>query len=281
MNEQPIITSNGGGDSASVSIAENTSVVTKVVATDPDAGTTFSYSLSGGADQAKFQINASTGALSFITVPNFEVPSDADGNNTYIVQVRASDGNLSDIQTIAVNIADVVDRVQPADFNGNGTDDILWFNGDGRVAGWLVGGGQVTSVAPIGSAPTGWRFPGSGDINGNGTDDLLWLHDDGRVASWLINNGQVASATNIGSAPAGWHLAGISDVNGDAREDILWLNQDGRVASWLLNGNQVLVATTIGSAPAGWHFTGTGDVNGDHRDDISGCTTMAGLRLGY
>ena len=37
---------------------------------------TLTYSLSGGADQAKFSINASTGALSFVAAPNFEVPTD-------------------------------------------------------------------------------------------------------------------------------------------------------------------------------------------------------------
>jgi hypothetical protein len=38
------------GDTAAVSIPENTSAVTTVTATDPDAGQTLSYSISGGAD---------------------------------------------------------------------------------------------------------------------------------------------------------------------------------------------------------------------------------------
>ena len=47
----------------------------------PDAGATQTYSIVGGADAAKFTINASTGALSFVTAPNFEAPTDAGGNN--------------------------------------------------------------------------------------------------------------------------------------------------------------------------------------------------------
>jgi hypothetical protein len=35
VNEPPAITSNGGGDSASVSVRENTTAVTTVTATDP------------------------------------------------------------------------------------------------------------------------------------------------------------------------------------------------------------------------------------------------------
>src|SRR5207244_1555057 len=62
----PVITSNGGGATASISIAENTTAVTTVTATDADAGTTLAYSIVGGADAAKFTIDASTGALSFV-----------------------------------------------------------------------------------------------------------------------------------------------------------------------------------------------------------------------
>src|SRR5262249_13745467 len=51
----PVITSNGGGATASVSVAENSTAVTTVTATDAD-GTlnALTYSISGGADAAKF-----------------------------------------------------------------------------------------------------------------------------------------------------------------------------------------------------------------------------------
>src|SRR5207248_1874838 len=80
-NKAPTITSNGGGATAAVSIAENTTAVTTVAATDPDAGQTLGYSITGGADAALFTINPTTGALSFITAPDFEAPADAGANN--------------------------------------------------------------------------------------------------------------------------------------------------------------------------------------------------------
>ena len=61
----------------------------------------------GWRDQGRFTINAATGALSFIAAPDFEAPGDADGNNSYIVQVRATDGTLFDTQTITVTVTDV------------------------------------------------------------------------------------------------------------------------------------------------------------------------------
>ena len=113
-----MITSNGGGNTAAVSIAENTTAVTTVTATDPDVGQTLSYSIIGGADASKFTIGSSTGALSFVTAPNFELPTDAGGNNVYDVIVQASDGHGGiDTQAIAVTVTDV-NEAPPANIVG-------------------------------------------------------------------------------------------------------------------------------------------------------------------
>ena len=67
-----------------------------------------SYSLTGGADQAVFTIDAATGELTFNTAPDVETPTDADGNNVYEVQVTADDGNGgTDVQLISVTVTDI------------------------------------------------------------------------------------------------------------------------------------------------------------------------------
>ena len=110
-NSAPIITSNGGGDTAAVSIAENTTAIPTVTASDPDVVQTLSYSIIGGADASKFIIGATTGALSFVTAPNFELPTDAGGNNVYDLIVQASDDNGGiDTQAIAVMVTDVFEN---------------------------------------------------------------------------------------------------------------------------------------------------------------------------
>ena len=91
----PVITSNGGGPLASLVIFENTVAVTTVTATDADATDVITYSITGGADAAKFTIHPTTGALQFILPPDFEAPGDADANNQYVVIVQASDGVAS------------------------------------------------------------------------------------------------------------------------------------------------------------------------------------------
>ena len=105
-NSAPVIDSNGAGATAAVTVNENTTAVTTVHATDPE-GNAVSYSLAGGADAALFQIDASTGALSFKAAPNAEARSDAGADGVYDVVVQASDGTLTDTQAIAVTVADV------------------------------------------------------------------------------------------------------------------------------------------------------------------------------
>ncbi|WP_435184020.1 Ig-like domain-containing protein [Cylindrospermopsis raciborskii G7] len=102
VNQAPTITS-----PATTNFAENgTGTAYTVLATDPDAGTTLTYSLLG-TDAARFNINSSTGAVTFKTAPNFEVPGDGGGNNIYDITVSASDGSLSASQAVAITVTNV------------------------------------------------------------------------------------------------------------------------------------------------------------------------------
>ena len=111
VNEPPTITSNGGGPTANIPVAENTTAVTTVTATDPEnAFGVPKFTITGGADAALFTINAATGALTFITAPNFEVPTDANTDNMYLVQVTVTDaGGLTDVQDITVPVTNAND----------------------------------------------------------------------------------------------------------------------------------------------------------------------------
>src|SRR5262245_18966592 len=105
-NAPPVITSLGGGATASVSINENLTNVTTVTATDANADP-ITYSIVGGADAADFAINAALGALTFLSAPDFEAPQSAANSNVYDVIVQASDGLLFDTQEIAVTVLNV------------------------------------------------------------------------------------------------------------------------------------------------------------------------------
>lgn len=176
-NSAPVITSNGGGSTASISIAENTTAVTTVVATDADLDT-LTYSIIGGADQAKFTINSSTGALAFATGPNFESPTDADSNNQYIVQVQVSDGTATDTQTITITITDAVEGAGSVTFNtrtvNNASASALpatafW------TAGWPVKQGDVPSGNILTATLGGTSVPCQAmAIRTHGDGSLAW-----------------------------------------------------------------------------------------------------------
>ncbi|KQM71710.1 VWA domain-containing protein [Sphingomonas sp. Leaf20] len=106
-NRVPVISSNGGGDNATASVVEGGIAVTVVNAVDPDTGAIVSYAIDGGADAGRFVLDPVTGALAFVTAPDFEVAGDANGDNVYEVIVSASDGLTADVQALAITVTDV------------------------------------------------------------------------------------------------------------------------------------------------------------------------------
>ena len=118
VNDSPVITSSGNS-----SIPENTTTVMTVTVTDIDLPSDIiTFSITGGADQTKFSINSSSGALTFNTSRDFEIPTDFDVNNVYEVQVTADDGNGgSDVQLILVTLNDVNE-------NPSTSNDLASFN---------------------------------------------------------------------------------------------------------------------------------------------------------
>ena len=132
----PVIGSNGGGATAGVSVAENTTAVTVVAATDAD-NDKLTYSIVGGNDSGLFTIDASTGALKFKSAPDFEAPQDIGDitpNNVYDVIVKVSDGLNSDSQAIAVTVTNVDDGLAPK-ITSNGAGDTAMVNvAEGKTA---------------------------------------------------------------------------------------------------------------------------------------------------
>jgi len=66
------------------------------------------YSLAAGMDSAWFDINASTGALRFSSVPDFETPRDAGRDNVYDLNVVASAAGQTVTQSLAILVDDLL-----------------------------------------------------------------------------------------------------------------------------------------------------------------------------
>lgn len=105
LNQAPFFSS-----AAAVDFTENgTGVAYVATANDPN-GDTLSFSLPAGVgDNERFTIVSSSGAVSFLSAPDFERPTDQDANNVYDIVIRASDGRAGLArQSVSITVTDVV-----------------------------------------------------------------------------------------------------------------------------------------------------------------------------
>ena len=102
-NAAPIFQSDGN-----LSISENQTIVYEFNATDPD-GNSLVYSILYGDDANAFDLNATSGILSFIIPPDYENPGD---NNDNIYEATIQVSNLSNIPTYT-HVTDVHENAAP------------------------------------------------------------------------------------------------------------------------------------------------------------------------
>ena len=94
-----------GAANSATTVIEGTTVAAQFTANVP-----LTWSLGGGTDLAAFQIDPSTGALTFVTAPDFEAPSDSDGDNVYVVIVQGTDVNgVTTSQTVTIMVSNLID----------------------------------------------------------------------------------------------------------------------------------------------------------------------------
>jgi Ca2+-binding RTX toxin-like protein len=188
----PVITS-----LATASVSENQTAAYDANATDADTvGGPITYSIAGGADQALFSIDSSTGVVTFNSAPNFEAPGDSGGNNVYDIVVEAKDaGGNSDTQAVAITVTDVNDNVPvftssaTATVDENQTAVLTATTSDADTVGTIpatfsiTGGADATKFAITSagvltfiSAPD---FEAKADAGGNNVYDVQITANDG------------------------------------------------------------------------------------------------------
>ena len=115
-------------DPGAITLLEGGTAVATVAGTDSESDS-LTFALSSGEDENLFRMSSS-GELSFITPPDFEMPSDAGGDNVYKVTVQVSDGALLDTQALTITITDAFEgRVVDAPIKG--AEVFIDLNGDG------------------------------------------------------------------------------------------------------------------------------------------------------
>ncbi len=224
----PVIISNGGGVTANVSVAENTiAILTTVMATDADLpGDTLTYSISGGADAAKFTINnPASGDLKFLAAPDFENPSDADHNNVYLVVVSATDSNGNvDSQALSVTVTDVQTTLS--------INDVTQLEGNSGASNFTFTVTLGSAVSPFSvryGTQNGTATVANNDYVGTAPGTLrIGAFDGSRGGTFSLSDGVNAAGVKslIQSTFSGATITGTSTLTPAflSTVDVVWLN---------------------------------------------------------
>ena len=223
QNDAPVIISDGGGATAAINVLETVDTVTTVMATDAD-GDTPTFTITGGVDASDFTITG--GVLQFVITPDFELPVDDNGDNVYLVQVTASDGNGGfDIQDLTITVIDVISTLTVTTTTDNNDSGII----DGDVTHtteWLNAhkgtDGEVSLREAIIAAN---NTTGTDTVTfGLSTTDARYFHyaDDG-VASQVTLGNAVHSPGLVDAdfLTKGWYSFDITTALPDITDSII------------------------------------------------------------
>ncbi|WP_439590213.1 cadherin domain-containing protein, partial [Hydrogenophaga sp.] len=289
LNSPPVFTSG-----TAVNFLENrTGTVYTATATDAD-GDALVYSLAG-TDAALFDIDASTGVVTFKNPPSYGAPADAGANNVYDITITVSDGiNSSAPHAVQISVRPALTAINLSDIAaGNG--------------GFVINGQAMFELS-------GYSVASAGDVNGDGLDDLIvgafnsepaggpvagrsyvvfgkadnLAVDLSAVANGIggfVINGQMAGDQS------GYSVASAGDVNGDGLADLIVgapYNEStqgaGAGRSYVIFGKADGTAIDLADVAAGnggfaidgqatddnsgYSVASAGDVNGDGLDDL-------------
>jgi len=284
--DSPTITS-----AATASVSENISTSTTVytvIATDPDANTTFIYSICGGDDSALFTIDASNGIVRFNGSPNFDAPTDANGDNVYNIIVAVSDGANIATKAVAISVTNANDS---ASITGTSVGSITESDVAQSVSGSLrvsdEDAGEAFFVPQTDASGNNEYGSFSIDASGNWSytmnsannqfvagqtyaDSITVVSVDGTATQVITvtmtgtNDAAVISGTSVGSIS---ETNAAQSVSGSLRVSDADAGQSSFVAQTNVSGNNCYGSFSINASGA-WSYT----MSTAHNEFVAGQT---------
>jgi hypothetical protein len=247
-------------------VVENSAAVLALFATDGDQPIqTVTFAIHGGEDHSFFQISGGN-QLEFISAPDFETPLDAGADNTYVVDVVASDGQgLTTIQTVTVTVANQasITGVVFVDVNQDGEYDANEPGIDGVQIELQDGSGTVLATTSTSSGgwylfedlePQDYRLH---EIQPTGVDDGPEIL--GNLAGTIpANDTMQLTLARIDATDYAFAELGQSLASGDTATIGFWQNKHGQA---LINSG--------GQNLADWLSTNFSNVFGNEFDNVS------------
>ena len=230
-----------------------------------DSGETVGYYLDR-ANEAHGFVASASGQLTLISDPN------ASAAGTEVSGI-ANDGEIVGWYTGADGhshgfVGTANTHAAPADFNGDGKSDILWYNTNGDTYLWNSTSSGGFTGQDFGVVNTSWQITETGHFSADGLSDILWRNTNGDTYLWNSTGSGGFTGEDIGVVNTSWQIAGVGDFSGDGRSDILWRNANGDTYLWNSNGSGGFTGQDIGVVDPSWKIAAVGDFNGDGKSDI-------------
>jgi plastocyanin len=211
-------------------------------------GNSLTYSVSGN-DGSKMTVTTS-GVVSFISAPDFEIPGDANGDNIYSFNVSVSDGNLSTAEgftiTVTNDTSDDVDTFAAWDGVLVKNDTYKPYDKHATSYNLIIGGlpdvtdGFVTNVANIAN-----KMLAENDATNSVNRNLL-----------LNNFTQYKAFQRVGSTSLSSYDPALNNDNYDGWDNI---NDNYSVVDFIWEATSKSVASTIAVTVAA-NNAGSGNV---------------------
>ncbi len=175
LNVSPRLLNNLTAGIVQENVIENNRTILTFIGEDED-GDTITFSLQEEGDFQLFDLNTTSGLLSFKIAPDFELPTDADADNVYDIFVTLSDGNITTSPaSVRIFVLDHAEHTWDyAENLGNGWRNFTWFgNYYDTNFGWLF------------HEHHGWIYR----ENENTDTNSIWLYDP--TIGWLWTSSYV------------------------------------------------------------------------------------------
>jgi hypothetical protein len=269
-----------GTNPASLAIADFRGVGTNDVAVANQNSNAVSFLRGNG--NGTLQPTATAGSVQFGT----SYVLAGDFNNDHKLDIAAlgllgislfpGNGNGTFQAAVATSGPAELDQLAAGDFNGDGTNDLVFDNYGGNVVSVMRGNGNGSFQAPVTyPAGTNVQSVAVGDFNGDGTNDLAV----GSEGAAYPPNGVVAILLDKGDGTfrsftnylTGWFVsAAVADFNADGKADLAAVDGGANQVDVMLgNGDGTFQPASAFAVENGATFVGAGDLNGDGLPDLA------------
>jgi VCBS repeat-containing protein len=251
-------------DPGPLQITENTADVAVISAFDAEEDS-LGFSIEDSADSNLFMIDQSSGALSFVSPPDFEAPSDANGDNIYEIAVSATDsGGLSTTSPLTIAVTDIEESPVT-------TTDIRTFANGRVLETTFVDGIRVEATMTDVDDVYSWSsYTDTFDADGLRTSRLM-QYDDGRTAETNYEAGVRSTVilTDLADEFV-WNTVESSyDEEGQISEQVRIYDNERVLETTYVGGNRAeATMTDVGDAYSWTGYTDTFDSDGVRTDRL-------------